>query len=313
MDKNNSLKKIFMLLTLSFCTLAFGQIPKTKIATIMEAKFNYNFTQAIKKAYPKNFVCFGFETADENWFIDLQNGNTIGRFYLINGRILPKRYVNRWQNYYPVFVDYYPQEIPNPKNFSNEYIEELKVLADGKSRKDSFQPSMTLVQTFLYNAKTPAQIERYIVTTRFMDWKVRIHKDLVPRLKQIQIKLNQEALVNQEVAKFLAQRVTITGYNWREVRDSEKRSSHSWGISIDIMPKYYGLKQIYWKWTKDFYQDGWITMPLNKRWIPPLKVISIFESEGFIWGGKWEIWDNMHFEYHPELLLLSKNSNYSSL
>ena len=24
-------------------------------------------------------------------------------------------------------------------------------------------------------------------------------------------------------------------------------------------------------------------------------------SEGFIWGGYWAIWDNMHFEYHPEL------------
>ena len=39
-------------------------------------------------------------------------------------------------------------------------------------------------------------------------------------------------------------------------------------------------------------------------WIPPLAVIAVFESEGFIWGGKWGVWDNMHFEYRPELILL---------
>ena len=48
--------------------------------------------------------------------------------------------------------------------------------------------------------------------------------------------------------------------------------------------------------------DGWMTLPLDKRWMPPLKVIQAFESEGFIWGGKWPVWDNMHFEYRPELI-----------
>ena len=32
--------------------------------------------------------------------------------------------------------------------------------------------------------------------------------------------------------------------------------------------------------------------------------IEIFEKNGFIWGGKWDLWDNMHFEYRPELILL---------
>ncbi|HPX27614.1 MAG TPA: M15 family metallopeptidase, partial [Treponemataceae bacterium] len=46
--------------------------------------------------------------------------------------------------------------------------------------------------------------------------------------------------------------------------------------------------------------------PLKLRWIPPEKVISIFEEEGFVWGGKWIIWDNMHFEYRPDILLYSE-------
>ena len=32
----------------------------------------------------------------------------------------------------------------------------------------------------------------------------------------------------------------------------------------------------------------------------------IFEEEGFVWGGKWHLWDNMHFEYRPELILKSR-------
>jgi hypothetical protein len=42
-------------------------------------------------------------------------------------------------------------------------------------------------------------------------------------------------------------------------------------------------------------------VPLEKRWNPPDPVIEAFEREGFIWGGKWPFYDNMHFEYRPEL------------
>ena len=135
--------------------------------------------------------------------------------------------------------------------------------------------------------------------------RVSSHKKIKEPLLNIDKKIRELALKNSEVDKFLKLPTVITGYNWREVRDNENRSSHSWGISIDIVPKKYGSKQIYWKWTQDFYDDGWITYPIKKRWMPPEEVISIFESEGFIWGGKWDIWDNMHFEYHPEILQLS--------
>ncbi|HNY22827.1 MAG TPA: M15 family metallopeptidase, partial [Treponemataceae bacterium] len=38
----------------------------------------------------------------------------------------------------------------------------------------------------------------------------------------------------------------------------------------------------------------------------PAAVVEAFEREGFVWGGKWLLWDNMHFEYRPELLVLQK-------
>jgi peptidoglycan LD-endopeptidase CwlK len=38
----------------------------------------------------------------------------------------------------------------------------------------------------------------------------------------------------------------------------------------------------------------------------PWDIIHIFESHGFIWGGKWYHYDTMHFEYRPEQLIAGK-------
>ena len=108
------------------------------------------------------------------------------------------------------------------------------------------------MQNFLYQAYTQKQIEPQIITIEFLDWKVRVHKKIKEPLLNIDKKIRELALKNSEVDKFLKLPTVITGYNWREVRDNENRSSHSWGISIDIVPKKYGSKQIYWKWTQDF-------------------------------------------------------------
>ena len=45
-------------------------------------------------------------------------------------------------------------------------------------------------------------------------------------------------------------------------------------------------------------------IPLSQRWMPPKAVVDIFEQHGFVWGGKWVLWDTIHFEYRPELLIL---------
>jgi D-alanyl-D-alanine carboxypeptidase len=45
-------------------------------------------------------------------------------------------------------------------------------------------------------------------------------------------------------------------------------------------------------------RDG--SLPYRNRM--PQEIVSIFEKHGFIWGGKWNHFDTMHFEYRPELL-----------
>jgi hypothetical protein len=57
---------------------------------------------------------------------------------------------------------------------------------------------------------------------------------------------------------------------------------------------------VYWLWEQP-RNNNWMLIPPEQRWKPPGAVIRAFENEGFIWGGKWHLYDTMHFEYRPEL------------
>ena len=110
------------------------------------------------------------------------------------------------------------------------------------------------------------------------------------------------AKTDSEVKAFLDNLKSNDAYQWRIIEGTNRKSFHSLGIALDVLPKSQGGKQIFWSWAKDKYPDTWMLVPLKNRWMPPLSVIKAFEEEGFIWGGKWVIYDNMHFEYHPELI-----------
>lgn len=81
-------------------------------------------------------------------------------------------------------------------------------------------------------------------------------------------------------------------FNWRNIAGTNRLSTHSFGITIDIHVKYSN----YWEWEKSNNSI------IYKNQIP-YEIVEIFEKHGFIWGGKWYHYDTMHFEYRPELLL----------
>lgn len=84
--------------------------------------------------------------------------------------------------------------------------------------------------------------------------------------------------------------------NWRVVAGTNRLSPHSYGITIDM-----GVKQSnYWKWDNPKASE---TDSIGYRNRFPSEIADIFEQYGFIWGGRWYHYDNMHFEYRPEVLL----------
>jgi D-alanyl-D-alanine carboxypeptidase len=81
-------------------------------------------------------------------------------------------------------------------------------------------------------------------------------------------------------------------YNCRGVADTGQSSMHSWGAAIDINTAY----SDYWLWRRT---GGGLAPYANRI---PAEIVSAFERHGFIWGGRWQHFDTMHFEYRPELL-----------
>lgn len=108
--------------------------------------------------------------------------------------------------------------------------------------------------------------------------------------------------VSKEIAQaglshFVAQ--SIGTFNWRKIAGTQRLSMHAFGIAIDFkLPQPLGR---YWRWdgasgnpNKVFPEDILRDKDFNR-------VVSIFESHGFVWGGKWWHYDSIHFEYRPEL------------
>lgn len=88
--------------------------------------------------------------------------------------------------------------------------------------------------------------------------------------------------------------------NWRKISGSSRLSMHAYGVAIDFsLPS---PLHAYWRWS------GCREDEICKYPEPVLKddnlaeIVQIFESHGFIWGGKWHHFDTMHFEYRPELV-----------
>lgn len=85
------------------------------------------------------------------------------------------------------------------------------------------------------------------------------------------------------------------GYNYRVIQDTGRLSPHAYAIAIDLNRN----NSDYWKWVDK--SKG------SKRIEDyPKELVKAFEDNGFVWGGKWEHFDILHFEYRPEIILKSK-------
>ncbi|ANE35622.1 putative cysteine peptidase, peptidase M15 family (SH3, Nlp/P60 domains) [Campylobacter iguaniorum] len=86
-------------------------------------------------------------------------------------------------------------------------------------------------------------------------------------------------------------------FNYRIIAKTNRLSAHSWGIAIDINTNL----SDYWQWSKDGKYKNQI----------PKEIVEIFEKHGFIWGGRWEHFDTMHFEYRPEFSVYTNSRQES--
>lgn len=294
-------KRLFFVFVFSVLRMSLFSVPQ------LPTEFVY-----LKNAYPDVDIEAIFDFNKNDWEIKIsyeQNGKTKQEsFYWENGKILPESELSNSAQYISVFYDYPAgKELQNPATFSPEQIEFFRQAGLSSSRKnDPFEATFFL--DCIYDSKSRNSLEQNLARVKFLGHPVTIHKRIQEPLARVEQKLLEESKTNETIDAFIKSINKTDGYNWREIRDAERKSMHSIAIAIDILPKQMN-KYIYWRWTKDILGDKWMLTPIKSRWMPPYDVINIFESEGFIWGGKWEIWDNMHFEYRPDIILFSQNNH----
>ncbi len=228
--------------------------------------------------------------------------------YWAGGRMLPREQLADKDRYW-VLLYRYADKLADPADFTDEEIERIRGFSSAENRQNGAGSPQFFFDA-IYDSATRASVEQHIVSVRFLGKTARVHERLRQPLARTEQRITALAEADAEVRSFVDTLAQADGYFWREIRDTSRRSFHSLGLAIDILPVNWGQKVLYWNWQKQKDPDNWMLTPLSERWMPPESVIRIFEDEGFIWGGKWSIWDNMHFEYHPELIAyLRKNSS----
>ena len=260
--------------------------------------------QIFKDAYPwVKFKC-QFDEAEKDWKINIKAENRKGILYWADGKFLPKEELKNKDLYSP-FLYRYPKEIPDPKDFTTEDVERIRNFSNPKNRTEG-KGTPPFLYDVIYDCKSRIAVESHIKSFSFLGKRSNPHEYTHKALEKVEKDILEAAKTDEEIKTFIEKLDSADSYSWRSISDSGNRSFHSLGLAFDILPKGWKTKNLYWAWRRDLDKENWMLLPLDRRWMPPQKVIEIFESHGFLWGGKWIIWDNMHFEYRPEVILYNK-------
>jgi len=252
--------------------------------------------KAFTAAYPDRAGNVEFLNGD--WTIQVY-GET---FYFAEGRLLPPSLRDKRNEYAPIPFYNYQKELPVWVPFT---AEESARMREQENRRETNQimRSSHFFDT-LWRTRSRDEAWEHIKQIRFLGHPVQVHYSILENLSLVEETILRTAKTNTAVRQWVNSVDKVDGWNWRNIASSQSRSYHAYGAAIDVLPKSLGGLQTYWLWTARQTPDWW-TVPYNRRFHPPDEVIKAFESFGFVWGGKWRYYDTIHFEYRPELLVLS--------
>ncbi|MDR0456279.1 MAG: M15 family metallopeptidase [Treponema sp.] len=252
--------------------------------------------EALAAAYPDRIERAEFRDGD--WTVIVRGI----RYYYCSGRLLPEELRNKAADYAPQPFYNYSAELPPWKAPSAEDAERFRNMAANRSRN----PVKRSPHFFdaLWQAHTRDESQRRVKALSFLGSSVTVHEAIHAKLALVEERILADAQSDPQVRAWVNNINMMEGWNWRTIADTQTRSYHAYGAAVDILPKSLGGKETYWLWAARNKPEWW-NIPYSDRLHPPAKVIKAFESRGFIWGGKWLFFDTMHFEYRPEIFLLS--------
>lgn len=189
-------------------------------------------------------------------------------------------------------VKTHTQELMNgdiEDSMKNIYPLEPKRPALGPSEESGRVRSYALLSA-LYG-ENKQEVEKKLVPIKLCGNKLLVTERVHTSLNNIEAEIQQ--LISQQPALKIYFSPMDGAFYWRSIAGTDRLSAHSYGIAIDLNAK----QATYWRWSKQRPH------PLQNSFSPAL--VALFEKHGFIWGGKWNHYDLMHFEYRPEILIKS--------
>jgi hypothetical protein len=251
---------------------------------------------ALRDAYPGRIDRVARRSGD--WAIRVG-----GEWYCwANGRLLPESEREEWERYDPVPFYRYPRELPPLARLGGEEKEALE--ARLKQREEDPPLRHSGFFDALWRIRDRVSSWERVKTIYFLGIKTEIHRDLMEDLAAVEEEIQALLPGDPQLSRYVGSLRTLDGYNWRRIDGTSSLSFHAYGAALDVIPAYYGGKQVYWRWAMKASPE-WYSLPYENRFMPPMSFVQAFERHGFVWGGKWLTFDTIHFEYRPEVLLLN--------
>lgn len=208
--------------------------------------------------------------------------------HFLDGKMLGENHLSQAHEYDPFFFSY-----------SLEPLEGPPPLEDGPGQ------STDVLEAFFGGREE--EIREHCESVTFLGRRLFVNTLVTGPIQAVERDIRAAATRGDEgVVRWIDQLEIAFSFMNKGIAGSETRSYHAWGLAIDLVPRSYGGKQVYWRWSRVFNRTGWHRIPLEERWSPPRAVVEAFERHGFVWGGKWAHFDTIHFEYRPEILIYNR-------
>ncbi|GHV94202.1 hypothetical protein AGMMS50293_05220 [Spirochaetia bacterium] len=252
--------------------------------------------KALAAAYSDRIARAEFRNGD--WAVLLRDT----WYYYAAGRLLPEDLRDRAADYDSQPFYNYLSELPPWKEPSPEEAARFRDMANNRNRNPPKRSQH--FYDALWRAHSRDESYQRVKSLRFLGNTVMVHYAILEELSLVEERILAEAKTDPQLRSWINNISTLDGWNWRSIANTQSRSFHAYGAAIDILPKSLGGKETYWLWAARRKPDWW-NISYNQRFHPPAAVIRAFEAYGFVWGGKWLFFDTMHFEYRPEIFILS--------
>ncbi|MCL2382592.1 MAG: M15 family metallopeptidase [Treponema sp.] len=248
--------------------------------------------RALAEGHPRRIS--GVEFRNGDWAVLVRDT----WFYYAEGRILPQRLLYRIPRYRPLGFYNYPRNLQPWTPPTPEQIERFRGIGTARAAQ---LPRPVHFFDALYMTHSRNEAYRRQERIMFLGREVQVHQTIIPEIRLVERHIQDAARTDASVRAWIANIDRMYGWNWRNIGGTQSRSFHAYGVALDIMPRATGGRAVFWAWAG----PEWWNIPHEGRYHPPDAVIRAFELHGFVWGGKWSIFDTIHWEFRPEIFVFS--------